>query len=218
VPEQVRTEELDAIIDWLGETVRQTDSSLLDEWEALTDPQALANAAAGAPPPPPRPVTGNERAFTVMVRNAMFHRVRLAAQDRWEELAQLDAAAAALTDPPSRPAMTAADWEAALGAYWEQHDEIGTGPQARSPSCCSSTRARPASGRCARSSTTPRATTTPRSSRRSTSTPPTRPASPSCGPRRSRSDAPARHVAATGDARGDPPERPGGDDGRRAAA
>ena len=38
VPERVRTDELDDIIEWLGETVRQIDSSLLDEWEALTDP------------------------------------------------------------------------------------------------------------------------------------------------------------------------------------
>ena len=38
VPEEAKTDELDDIIEWLGETVRQTDSSLLDEWEALTDP------------------------------------------------------------------------------------------------------------------------------------------------------------------------------------
>ena len=46
VPERIRTEELDDIVEWLGETVRQIDSSLLDEWEALTDPDALARAAA----------------------------------------------------------------------------------------------------------------------------------------------------------------------------
>jgi len=61
VPERIRTEELDDIIEWLGETVRQIDSSLLDEWEALTDPDALARATAaqvtGEPPPPPRPIT-----------------------------------------------------------------------------------------------------------------------------------------------------------------
>src|SRR3954471_15306427 len=34
VPERVKTDELDDIIEWLGETVRQVDSSLLDEWEA----------------------------------------------------------------------------------------------------------------------------------------------------------------------------------------
>ena len=133
VPEQLRTEELDEIIEWLGETVRQTDSSLLDEWEALTDPdsveRATAAAAAGEAPPPPRPITANERAFTVMVRNAMFQKVQLAARDRFDELGQLDAAAAGT----ARPAMHAAAWEEALGAYWDEHESIGTGAQARSP-------------------------------------------------------------------------------------
>ncbi|MEJ7707112.1 MAG: DUF3516 domain-containing protein, partial [Nocardioidaceae bacterium] len=33
VPEAARTEELDDLVEWLGELVRQVDSSLLDEWE-----------------------------------------------------------------------------------------------------------------------------------------------------------------------------------------
>src|SRR3954463_12130287 len=115
VPERVRTDELDDIVEWLGETVRQIDSSLLDEWEALTDPESVARAAAavaaGEAPTPPRPITRNLRAFTVMVRNAMFQKVHLASRDRFDALAQLDAAAAALTDPPRRPAMTAPAWE-----------------------------------------------------------------------------------------------------------
>jgi len=141
VPEQLKTDELDDIIEWLGETVRQTDSSLLDEWEALTDPESVARAAAavaaGEGPPPPRPITANERTFTVMVRNAMFQKVQLAARDRYDLLAQLDATAAALTDESgaahSKVAMKAADWEAALGAYWDEHESMGSGPQARSP-------------------------------------------------------------------------------------
>jgi len=137
VPDDRKTDALDEIEDWLGETVRQTDSSLLDEWEALTDPESVdrasAAAAAGEPPPPPRPITGNERAFTVMVRNALFHRVRLAARDDFEELGRLEAEAAARSDPPGRIAMRGPDWEAALGAYWDEHASIGTGPAARSP-------------------------------------------------------------------------------------
>lgn len=137
VPEGVRTDELDEIIEWLGETIRQTDSSLLDEWEALTDPDAVARVAeevaAGAPPPPSRPITANQRAFVAMVRNAMFQKVRLAAYDRFDALAQLDAAAAAATDPPGRQTMRLADWEDALGAYWEEYDAIGVGQRARSP-------------------------------------------------------------------------------------
>ena len=137
VPEEVKTPELDELIDWLGETVRQTDSSLLDEWEALTDPDAVAHAAAtlaaGEALPPPRPITANARAFTVMVRNAMFQKVLLASRDRAEELAQLEAASAALADPPVRVAMGADAWEAALGAYWNEYDAMGSGPDARSP-------------------------------------------------------------------------------------
>src|SRR4051794_18068089 len=137
VPDEVKTDEFDEIVEWLGETVRQTDSSLLDEWEALTDPESVARAAAaiaaGEAPTPPRPITRNLRAFTVMVRNAMFQKVHLASRDRFDALAQLDAAAAALTDPPRRPAMTAPAWEEALGAYWDEHESMGAGPQARSP-------------------------------------------------------------------------------------
>ena len=48
VPDRVKTDELDDLTEWLGETVRQIDSSLLDEWEALTDPESVARAAAAA--------------------------------------------------------------------------------------------------------------------------------------------------------------------------
>ena len=50
VPERVKTDEIDDLVEWLGETVRQIDSSLLDEWEALTDP-----GVGRRPPRPPRP-------------------------------------------------------------------------------------------------------------------------------------------------------------------
>jgi superfamily II RNA helicase len=137
VPEEVKTDELDEIVEWLGEMVRQTDSSLLDEWEALTDPESVARAAAavaaGEAPAPPRPITANPRAFTVMVRNAMFQKVRLAARDDADGLAQLEAAAAALTDPPGKVVMTAEAWDAALGAYFDEYDALYDGPAARSP-------------------------------------------------------------------------------------
>ena len=140
VPEEAKTDELDDIIEWLGETVRQTDSSLLDEWEALTDPRSVERASAaiaanaGPPtPPPPRPITANARTFTVMVRNAMFQKVQLAARDRYGDLADLEIAAAALSDPPGRPAVDSDAWETALGMYWEEYESMGTDADARSP-------------------------------------------------------------------------------------
>ncbi|MDP1847122.1 MAG: DUF3516 domain-containing protein [Solirubrobacteraceae bacterium] len=137
VPNDVKTDELDEIIEWLGETVRQTDSSLLDEWEALTDPESVARVAAamaaGEASPPPRPITANTRAFTVMVRNAMFQKVQLASRNDAAGLAQIETTAAALTDAPGRVAMGEAAWEAALGAYWDEYEWIEAGPSARSP-------------------------------------------------------------------------------------
>jgi hypothetical protein len=120
VPDEAKTEELGDLIEWLGELVRQVDSSLLDEWEQLRDPSgALAEAA----PVRPQAVTGNVRAFRVLVRNAVFRRVELAALGRYAELGELDADAG----------WDAAAWEAAVEPYFEEHDEIGTGADARGP-------------------------------------------------------------------------------------
>jgi len=127
VPVAARTDELEDIIEWLGELVRQTDSSLLDEWESLinpsTDPAEVRPLAeSGAPP---RPLTGNPRAFRVLVRNAMFRRVELAALGRWNELGEMDADAGWGAD----------EWREAIAEYRDEYDEaVATGPAARGPS------------------------------------------------------------------------------------
>jgi superfamily II RNA helicase len=121
VPEDARTEELTDLIEWLGELVRQVDSSLIDEWEKLRDPSAAereAGEAVHAIEDRPPAVTRNARAFRVLVRNAMFRRVELAALRRWYDLSELDGAI---------------DWEAALKPYFEEYGEIGIGPDARGP-------------------------------------------------------------------------------------
>jgi superfamily II RNA helicase len=122
IPDEAKTEELLDLIEWLGELVRQVDSSLLDEWEALTNP---TESIDGAPvlPPTPAGVTGNARAFRVLVRNEMFRRVQLAALDKYEELGELDAAAGFDADA----------WADALDGYYELHNEIGTDAEARGP-------------------------------------------------------------------------------------
>ncbi|WP_461106997.1 DEAD/DEAH box helicase [Tessaracoccus terricola] len=124
VPEAFRTEELADLIAWLGEMTRLVDSSLLDEWAALT---ALAGEDAvefeDDAPPPSRPVSGNERAFRVMVRNALWRHVELAADDDVDALGVLD----------SGSPMTRQRWDDALGDYWDEHEEIRTGPDSRGP-------------------------------------------------------------------------------------
>ena len=122
VPEDARTDELTDIIEWLGELVRQVDSSLLDEWEELRNPAEVVAPTAVADNRPP-PVTANARAFRVLVRNALFRRVELAALRRADVLGELDADAG----------FDAERWAAALDRYFEEYDEIGTGPDARGP-------------------------------------------------------------------------------------
>ncbi len=120
VPEEARTEELADLIEWLGELVRQVDSSLIDEWERLRNPvEEVAHLAADKPPA----VTGNKRAFRVLVRNALFRRVELAALRRWDDLGELD----------GEDGWDADAWAAALEPYYAEHGEIGTGPDARGP-------------------------------------------------------------------------------------
>jgi hypothetical protein len=121
VPEDARTEELTDLIEWLGELVRQVDSSLLDEWERLRNPGAPVDELALDEKPPA--VTTNARAFRVLVRNALFRRVELAALRRYQELGELDAEAG----------WTADRWAEAIEDYFAEYDEIGTGPAARGP-------------------------------------------------------------------------------------
>jgi superfamily II RNA helicase len=120
VPDDAKVEELVDLIEWLGELIRQVDSSLIDEWERLRNP---TDDPAAAIEQRPSSLTANVRALRVLVRNALFRRVELAARRRYDELGELDA----------ESGWDAASWAEALGDYYDTHDSIGAGPDARGP-------------------------------------------------------------------------------------
>ena len=122
IPDDAKTEDIHDLVAWLGELVRQVDSSLLDEWEQLTNPTETTPATPANPTDTTvaPALTANRRAFTVAVRNAMFRHVELAALDRPDLLAELD------TGPDLDT------WRDRLDDYYDHHDDIGTGPNARS--------------------------------------------------------------------------------------
>ena len=133
VPEDLKTDELIDVTEWLGELVRQVDSSLIDEWEHLAAAMASSNpdqAAAeiglevveqvAAPPP----VTANARAFGVMMRNAAFRRVELAAKR--------DALGLSAAEIPG--GFDALAWTTAMQQYFEIHASIQIGQNARAAS------------------------------------------------------------------------------------
>ncbi|MGW7351139.1 DEAD/DEAH box helicase [Streptomyces sp. NPDC054784] len=123
VPDDLKSEDFQDIIEWLGEMVRQVDSSLLDEWEQLANPADETPEEAQARADQVKPVTANARAFRVLVRNAMFRRVELAALDKFAELGEMDA----------ESGWDANAWAEAMDGYWDEYDDLGTGPDARGP-------------------------------------------------------------------------------------
>ncbi|WP_407358714.1 DUF3516 domain-containing protein [Microbacterium sp. LTA6] len=121
IPEELKTEDLRDLIEWLGELVRQVDSSLLDEWEELIAGHIPPHGSdEPIVPPAPKRLTSNTRAFRILVRNELFRRVQLAAREDVDALAELDSD------------FGASGWDTALDAYFAEHDEILTGADARS--------------------------------------------------------------------------------------
>ncbi|MEE1158475.1 MAG: DUF3516 domain-containing protein [Atopobiaceae bacterium] len=120
LPLDARDERLEDIIAWLGLTVRSVDSSLVDEWSRAGE---LSDDAI-APPPAPDEVVHDRRAVMLLVRNALFARVRLAAHDDARALGELD----------EQWGWRYPRWRAALDAYYDEHEEILLDADARSTS------------------------------------------------------------------------------------
>ena len=127
VPERDKTEALGDIEVFLGAIVRQVDSSLLEEWERMRNPNRVVEIIEGVPQALPEKVdiTTDKRAFVALVRNEVFALVRaFARRDYVEAAAMLEAGGE--------------DWtprklEEALAPYWAEHTEIRTDPAARNP-------------------------------------------------------------------------------------
>lgn len=116
LPLDVRNDQLKDVIAWLGLVVRSTDSSLVDEWESA------GNIADIAAPALTEEIVHDRRGLTVLVRNALFARVRLASMQRMAELGRMDA----------DWGFSERRWKEALEAYFEEHAEIAVDADARS--------------------------------------------------------------------------------------
>lgn len=118
VPADKRDERLEDIVRWLGFVARSVDSSLVDEWSAA----GSAEGVDVAPPEATDEVVHDRRALTLLVRNALFARVRLAAFGATDELGGLD----------GEWGWRKPVWDQALARFYEEHDEIVLDGDARS--------------------------------------------------------------------------------------
>ncbi len=116
LPDAIYTSTLEDVVEWLGELIRATDATLLDEWAVLAgqpvhDHQAPEALTATQSWPPP--------AWRTTVRTSVFGWVELLAKRSY----------AALAERSGWP-----DWRiaAAVAPYWSEHSSIGIDADARS--------------------------------------------------------------------------------------
>lgn len=118
VPPAARDEQLEQIVDWLGLLVRTTDSSLVDEWARAGELPQEDVGGFGAE----EAVVRDRRGMELMVRNALFTRVKLIAQDKADALGALD----------ENWGFGARQWGQALDAFYDAHDDARIDADARS--------------------------------------------------------------------------------------
>ncbi|HHU68120.1 DEAD/DEAH box helicase [Corynebacterium sp.] len=127
VPLDSLNDELEDVIEWLGELIRQVDSSLIDEWAQMGDEDTPISKedlerelAFGLEDP--TALTANQRAFTIMVRNLMWRLVELFAWEKEDRLADL----LDYLERDEKP-----DWGAELDAYFDEYADLDIGADAR---------------------------------------------------------------------------------------
>ncbi|MEO8797910.1 MAG: DUF3516 domain-containing protein, partial [Polyangiaceae bacterium] len=125
VPAWAKGERTDEIELYLRTIVRQIDASLLDEWERIRSGRVDGPVEVAPGPDETDDITRDVKAFTVLVRNAVFRFVKTVASKRYADaVEQLDV-------EPIR--WVAPKLEETMKTFHEPRGAIRTDPQARAP-------------------------------------------------------------------------------------
>jgi superfamily II RNA helicase len=126
VPEGARTEQVTEIIAQFGSLVRGVDSSLIDEWERMRNPDYVPATEAGDEPAPlPTDITSDKKTFTALVRNLLYSFLRAVSNRDYESA--LD-----LVEEGKTP-ITPQSMEVGLRAFFDAGNEIRLDARGRSP-------------------------------------------------------------------------------------
>lgn len=130
VPPDFKTEAVDEVITYIKHLLRVTDSSLLDEWEMLRDPDYRPTGESETPAPPKgaSDITRDRAAFTRLVRNEVFSFLRLLANKNYSELCEAYEFDRLFPDATYKYSAM----DQAMAGYHEAHDWIRLDPGARS--------------------------------------------------------------------------------------
>ncbi|MEM7600263.1 MAG: DUF3516 domain-containing protein [Verrucomicrobiota bacterium] len=126
VPPAAKTEEVLEAEAWLGAMLRGVDSSLVDEWEKLRNPEAVRERVAEGEPSKPVSITKDRKAFQRLVRARVFDVVKALSRGLWEE-------ALSITENSAETAKTLG---ALMEGYSDEHGLIRLDPEARNAKHC----------------------------------------------------------------------------------
>ncbi len=131
VPDSAKNDQVREMELYLGTMIRQVDSSLLDEWEKMRDPNYRPLEAKEVRPPgaeeAAQDITRDTKAFTAAIRNRIFTFLRgLVIEDYEQAIANLSSP----LDADGQP-WTAARLQQALDAFHTDHERICLEPEAR---------------------------------------------------------------------------------------
>ena len=123
VPEALKTEEILEMISYFRSILQMTDSSLVEEWDRMRNPSAQPEIRASIAFERPEESILKQRAFTIQIRNTVFHVLRALSRG------DLDAVGALVPVGPPNTFFTQQ-----LEAFHKEHDRIDLSPNARNPS------------------------------------------------------------------------------------
>lgn len=131
VPDSAKTEPVREMELYLGTMIRQVDSSLLDEWEKMRNPEYERTEAREVRPPgaeeAAKDITRDTKEFTVTIRNRIFTFLRgLVNEDYETALGHLDA-----TEDGDAQPWTPKRLQDTLDNYHADHERICLDPNAR---------------------------------------------------------------------------------------
>jgi hypothetical protein len=132
VPDNAKNDTVREMELYLGTMIKQVDSSLLDEWEKMRDPNYVPRGEASEVRPPgaeeaDKDITRDVKSFTAAIRNRVFSFLRGLVNEDFEQ---------ALTHLNSVNDVDGLDWTSArlvalLEGYYADHERICLDPNAR---------------------------------------------------------------------------------------
>ncbi|HEX2855381.1 MAG TPA: DUF3516 domain-containing protein [Opitutaceae bacterium] len=134
VPEAAKTEAVVEMEDYFRELIRGIDSSLLEEWERLRNPEFVAAETADKPVRPATfDITRDQAAFRRLVRVAIFGFLQDVAAGEWESaLSRLRTGETAVSAEGDVVSAEGRQLEKAFEAYFEANGRFRLDPEGRS--------------------------------------------------------------------------------------